>query len=507
MKYSSWVTLACIVLLGGFLRFYQISSNPPGLYIDEAAIALNAHDILTTGHDQYGTFYPLSFRSFGDYKMPGYIYLTALSMSIFGATDFAVRFPSAFFGTATIVVLFFLMQSLLQAAKKTKPYATQTALISAGLLAILPWHIHFSRGGFETSVALCIYLTAILVGIKYWLNKRTWFLVGAVILLALSQYTYHTYRIIAPLTAIVTLSFAFYKKHTKKQMLIGFLCFMLASLPLILFSFTAAGHERLSQTSAFTETPASQLIPPPLADGLMFVSNYLNLFSITSFFHYGDQINRHQIEHFGLLYLWQLPFIIAGIYFLTKTNNQLLRFTTLFLLLIAPLAPSIAKPVPHTLRFLLAVIPLTMLTSLGILQMLLIKKRFITWFFGGIGVIAVFSFIWYLNAYFITYPKDTQLDWGGKCKEVAMVIKNEAKNYDHVIVDKNLPCWQEYFSFYVPDVRVTIVPVEWKKPTKWEKGSTLLIRTYYGNKNPDGLIETVHLTNVNRDIFAQFIKL
>src|SRR5258708_39966526 len=85
------IILFFIILAGGLLRFYNLASNPPGLYIDEVAIGLNSYDILTTGRDEYGTPWPLAFKSYGDYKMPGYIYMTAVSIVLFGKNEFAVR--------------------------------------------------------------------------------------------------------------------------------------------------------------------------------------------------------------------------------------------------------------------------------------------------------------------------------------------------------------------------------------------------------------------------------
>src|ERR1035437_1701780 len=110
MKLPFIILLFGVILLGAVLRFYNVSNNPPGLYTDEVSIGLNAYDILKTGKDQYGYSYPLAFKSFGDYKMPVYVYLVSLSMVFFGKTEFAVRFPSALAGTLTILVVFLLFK-------------------------------------------------------------------------------------------------------------------------------------------------------------------------------------------------------------------------------------------------------------------------------------------------------------------------------------------------------------------------------------------------------------
>ena len=72
-----WGILLGIVLLAGFLRFWQLASLPPSLYWDEVSQGYNAYSILTTGKDEHQEFLPLArFQAFGDYKAPVNIYLT-----------------------------------------------------------------------------------------------------------------------------------------------------------------------------------------------------------------------------------------------------------------------------------------------------------------------------------------------------------------------------------------------------------------------------------------------
>jgi len=92
-----YVLLFAIILIAFLLRVIKLSDIPASLSHDEVAIGYNAWSILKTGRDEYGVKFPLLFRSFDDYKLPGYVYLTAFSEFIFGLTPFAVRFPSAFF--------------------------------------------------------------------------------------------------------------------------------------------------------------------------------------------------------------------------------------------------------------------------------------------------------------------------------------------------------------------------------------------------------------------------
>ena len=72
-----WLWVSLIVLLAFVLRVYKVDSVPVSLYWDEAASTYNAYSIGQTGKDEFGTPFPLLFRSFEDYKAPGNIYITA----------------------------------------------------------------------------------------------------------------------------------------------------------------------------------------------------------------------------------------------------------------------------------------------------------------------------------------------------------------------------------------------------------------------------------------------
>src|SRR5258706_1583069 len=102
MKINKEILLLTIIfLLALFLRFYKLTEIPNGFNQDESSIGYNAYSILRTGKDEYGKSFPVYFKSFGDQKLPVYIYLTAATESIFGLNEFAVRFPSAALGTLT----------------------------------------------------------------------------------------------------------------------------------------------------------------------------------------------------------------------------------------------------------------------------------------------------------------------------------------------------------------------------------------------------------------------
>ena len=166
---KSYFLLFGIVLLATILRLNNIHSIPHGLYIDEVSIGHNAYLILQSGKDEYGVNFPLFFQAFGEYKLPVYIYLTSFSMALFGKTEFAVRFMSALFGSGTVLLFYYFLKQLFSLDLKafSKTIQRYTPFIGAFVLAITPWHIQLSRGGFEAIVAVFFYLLGILLFLKF----------------------------------------------------------------------------------------------------------------------------------------------------------------------------------------------------------------------------------------------------------------------------------------------------------------------------------------------------
>src|SRR6185437_281404 len=132
-------TFLLIFFIGSFFRFYQLGTVPGSMDWDEVSFGYNAYSVLNIGKDEYGASYPLLFRAFGEYKQPVYAYLDVLSIGLFGLTSFAVRFPSAFFGSISIVFVYLLVFELF---KKYK-FAKNLALLTMLFYAVSPWSIQF----------------------------------------------------------------------------------------------------------------------------------------------------------------------------------------------------------------------------------------------------------------------------------------------------------------------------------------------------------------------------
>src|SRR3989344_8918545 len=102
----SKIVLILIITIAIFLRFWDLNVLPPSLNWDEVSLGYNAYSLLKTGQDEWGELMPLSFRAFGDYKLPGYIYLDVPFIYMFGLNEWGVRFLSALLGVGLTILIF-----------------------------------------------------------------------------------------------------------------------------------------------------------------------------------------------------------------------------------------------------------------------------------------------------------------------------------------------------------------------------------------------------------------
>ena len=80
VKKRFWL-LAVLVGLTLLMRLVRFNQIPPGLFGDEVDTGYQAYSIAKTGRDYFGNLLPIHFQSFGDWRMPLYIYLTFLLIS------------------------------------------------------------------------------------------------------------------------------------------------------------------------------------------------------------------------------------------------------------------------------------------------------------------------------------------------------------------------------------------------------------------------------------------
>ena len=124
MSWNRWSIsiLIAVVTLGMTLPFLGMSHL---FDWDEVNFAEAAREMLVTGDF---TFVQVNFQPFWE-KPPLFIWMQALSMSVFGVNEFAARFPNAICAVITLLLLFNIGTNLI-----SKNFGTLWTLVFAGSL-------------------------------------------------------------------------------------------------------------------------------------------------------------------------------------------------------------------------------------------------------------------------------------------------------------------------------------------------------------------------------------
>ncbi len=435
--------LLLVLLLAGFLRFYQLGTNPPSLDWDEASLGYNAYSILKTGRDEFGNFLPLSIRSFEDYKPAVYTYLTVPSVALFGLTEFAVRLPSAILGTLTILIVYLVLSELVKLHPNfflSQKYKNRLPLLVAFIVAVSPWHLQFSRVAFESNIAVFF----VLGGIYFFLKGRTdvkwWF--HTALFFVFSFYSYHSPRLVVPL---LLFGWAiYYRKYLweKRGYVILSVIFGLILLIPFIKEFTYQGKARFSSVTVVTpqgtldesikriefDQSRGDIVGKffhnrRIVYGQKIAQGYLDHFNIDFLFLKGDAPDRHHARDMGMLYIWEFPFILIGLgYFVSKRAYPLLWWY-----LVAPAASALTTGTPHAVRALLLIPTYQIFTGVGILwviEKIKNKKRINLVFLSTGLVIFLTTFFYYLQMYYVHTPIEASQDWQYGYKEAIAEIDN-----------------------------------------------------------------------------------
>lgn len=448
-----------ILLLASVLRLWKLGSIPPHLTPDEASLGYNAYSILKTGKDEYGEILPVIFKSFGDYKPGLYVYLTVPSVAILGLTEFAVRLPSVAFG---ILAVFLIYKIALQFFKDKR-----LALTASFLLAINPWHIHFSRGAWEINVSL----TLTLLGIYYFIKaiEKQKYLLYSAVFFALTLITYQGAKLSTAIVLVI-LGILYFKdviKIEKKTLVTAFFIGLLISLP-ILLGFFQGKTGRLEVFSIFSYQRPTDYLQQFLdqgeekvgslsyylfhSEGLNFkraiLGRWFNHFSDRFLFFEGDWQNpRHSAPYTGMFIVADLLLVIAGFIALVRSKSKEAIFIFLWLLL-APLPAALSRDQVHAVRSYNMVIPLVLMFSSGVLFLFnkISKHKKVIW--GGIIVIYLANYVYFLDAYFVHLSKHDSKYWRYGYKQIVETITPIQSDYEVIKVQQSYAQPYIYFLFY-----------------------------------------------------------
>lgn len=465
-----WLFFVLVCLVASFFRFFLLGNIPGSLYWDEAAILVDARLIAETGKDMHGNSWlqPI-FLSYGDYKLPVLIWLAALSVKVLGVSELALRLPSALAGLGTVVVAFFLVSELkFLLPKDYKIWKLQLA--AASIVATSFWSIQFSRTGFEGHIAQLFLAISLLFAFKA-RKHPLWFVISALVGVV-AVYTYFSVRFVWPPLFLLAAGMSILPMESfgwnaiakgKKQIiartgvaLTSVLLFFICLLPMFKSQYYAASQQfRLSSASILqnekqilTANRYRELAGNTMLDRLYFhrdlftlqalLENYAQHLSPEYIFFKGDANLRHGTGRHGLFASVLLLPLIVGLYLLAKQAKLLVVFLVSWWL-ISLLPASVPLEVPHALRSLNALVPISLVIAYGIVALVSSSDFFKKALFFVFCLILALQMTQYWHYYLTFYPKESSLSWQGGYKQLAQAVTQQKNIYRTVWVNYHDP--------------------------------------------------------------------
>ncbi|HWA52028.1 MAG TPA: glycosyltransferase family 39 protein [Patescibacteria group bacterium] len=487
-KYKNLILVA-IIVLAFVLRFWQLN-NYPALNADEASNGYDAYSLLLTGKDQHGNSWPIDFQSFNDYKPGLYVYLIMPFVKILGLNEWAVRIPGAFVGVISVYLIYLLVKELFK--------RDGVALVSAFFLSISPWHIQFSRGGWEVNVATFLITAGVLFWLKYFNGnqRKLWQLILSIILFVLSMYCYQATRVVTPLVGIglVVIYWKQIWKNLSHVMTVIVLGIVLL-LPLLL-DFTHGGvlnraagvglfadpgpRSRVEEQRGEHGADSNSFIVKALHNKvvnytLAFAENWMSHFHGEFLFLSGDSVTRNKVPETGEFYLTDIVFLTIGGVIILRTLKKKETQILVMWIIVGPIASALTFQAPSALRAENIVIPLVIISAqgaigLGIYLYKLLQNKILF----KISILFIFALvIWgfaryeqmYWNHMSKEYPYSSQYG----VKELVSYIEQSQDKYSKILVTDRYDQPYILFLFYMK-----------YPPAKFQPQSTLGPKDQYG---------------------------
>jgi len=350
---NAWLALgamAAVIAAAVFFRFYDLATNPGGLYGDEAAEGIDALKIL----HQPG-FHPdwmVWFQGDGG-REALFAYVVAGAFHFFGETALVLRATAAAFGVAGVLAIGWL----------GRRFGTWTGVVAAAWAAGSLWLICISRDGMRNTIVPAFGAVA-LIALLHWAarpGRLQALLAGAVVSLA-SLYTYQPLKLL-PLLVIVWIVWLRHADRARyNELRAGLLpfaaAFLVVAAPMIAVAVTdpISYFGRAAAVSTFNPAVEADASLP------IHILKTIGMFGFT-----GDGNGRHDVAFLPLLPLPLVALGLLGVWRLWRNRDDPSHSLILLSLGVFMIPPLVATEgwSPHFLRALGLAAPLGVTIGLG----------------------------------------------------------------------------------------------------------------------------------------------
>ena len=147
------------------------------------------------------------------------------------------------------------------------------------------------------------------------------------------------------------------------------------------------------------------------------------------------------------MYLWELPFLLAGFYFLFVQKDKRPAYLLGMWFLLAPLPASVTVGLPTSIRTTIFLPVLQVITAYGMVNLL--KK----WKLAPILIapVVVYFMAYYLHMYYVHAPVDRSKFWYSPYQDIVKTTYTLSGKYSKVIVSTRLD-QPPKFLFILPKI-------------------------------------------------------
>lgn len=433
------LSLLVICIVSVICNLYDKHAAPVGFNADEAAFSYNAYSLLKTGRDEYGTLLPFRLKSFGDYKMPLFTYLSIPFIALFGLNEFSARFLNTVLAFLFPIAMFFFTQELFN-KKKIALLAALLVSVSLGL-HIVGRHAHEA------------YLTAFIItlgGIFFFKMLKTGakkHIIIFLVTLGLSLISYQSSRIFALYFLLFAAVYLFFKKKNRYILLLIIGVIAIFSIPDVLYT-----PERVKNLLFFNDPGFGMQIHELRIEGGIaplynkvtvgirdVLQRHIAYFSPEFLAINGDSNPRFGFPKMSPMTIIEYLFFFVGLYYLFK-NKEKWRYFIVTLLVITPLSASLSWAGTSLTRSLFLFVPVLVISSYGLyyfLKSVSIKPQFLILLI-GISLLELLLLFFSWDFYLHHYPKRELIarSWQYGYPELMQYIKDKYAEADTFYISK-----------------------------------------------------------------------
>lgn len=418
-KARRWLLLA-IALAAVLVRVWRFGEVPGGFNQDGAMAAVDAKALADYGTDRLGMRLPVHLTAWGYGQMSSLLsYLMVPFIKLFGLSPVTARLPLLLVSLAGLWCLYLLARDL---------FGEDGGLIAFAFAAIDPWHILQSRWALDCNLFPHFLIFGLFFLVRALGADRKWpFLTLSMVFFGLSMYCYGVSLYTVPLFLLAACVYLLaVKRVTAVQAVLCLGVYLLVAWPFLLtMSINFFGWDTI-ETPLFTLPyfPGSvrsndilffsKDIPAQLAQ------NAQALLDAT--LRQVKDLPWNDVEGFGTLYLFSVPFTVAGLCSLVKEGRREPGCVLLLFLLLAGIWCGLTTNSVNINRVNMIYYPLILLTALGVYTVL-------CWFplrrlAGGVGLAYLLAFCLFAHTYFTTYAQQIRGYFFGDFSAALCAVKD-----------------------------------------------------------------------------------